>query len=220
MASLTLDCPHAHCRLSAVPFTVVASYRRIRVEEVVAFCICRRCDMPVSVVLVPGVVGVHANRLLGAEALADRDLLQASGWRVKEIFPHAVVKGAPEHTPPDIARLYRQARAAISRQEPETAKLLFRETIERAVRSLDPAVTGPLLERIDRFAEQGLIPPVIRAWAHELDLTDVSSQRVEKPGDPALAAMSEFAETLLLSAFTVAAKVAARRPAALPAAAE
>lgn len=180
---------------------------------VYAFVTCPTCGHPASLVLIQGAnVKATADWFMTGGTLANVDAVIASGWKVIASLPAYREKDAPEHTPDDIARLFKQAASAQSRQEFEAAGFLYGKTLEASIKKLAPDVIGTLSQRIDRLAEAAMLPEDVRKWAHEIRIirNDAVHETVEPPPEE-ITAMGEFAEAFLLFMFTMRRKYEERK---------
>ncbi|MCZ7658415.1 MAG: hypothetical protein M5U07_11420 [Xanthobacteraceae bacterium] len=209
MAILMTACPYPHCRANPVPLQVLWNYRQPARKNIVSCCMCPRCELPVSVILIPTADTSTAHEwFLKNEAYGNHDLLRMSRWLIQEVIPTPAIKGAPEHTPTDIAKLNRQARRCMERGENEAARILFGKVLDRSFAALDEDGSGSRVERIGRLVEAGRLPRSLQDCAQELRGLD--HDRLDLAPDE-LMTLAAFAETFLLSAFTVGRKLAAGR---------
>jgi hypothetical protein len=116
-----------------------------------------------------------------------------------------MIRYAPEHTPGEIARLYRQARASLRRNEPVAAELLLENVIADALTVIDDVAAGSRLDRIDALVQSERLSRHFAEWAREVDRDATRAAR----GALAMA-LGEFAEALLQALFTMPSRYAAR----------
>lgn len=88
---------------------------------------------------------------------------------------------APEHWPADVARYWLQAQRAKQGEEWDAAALMTRSALQLALRHHE-AAKGSLRSEIDDLASQGLIPPLMKEWAHALRLLGNDSAHPEPGG--------------------------------------
>jgi hypothetical protein len=178
-----------------------------------AFVVCPTCYLPAALGLFQGKSPkANADWFLTSDAKGSIDILVQSGWEVKTTFPEFREKEAPQHTPDDIARLYRQAASAQSRQENEAAGFLYGKTLEASIKRLAPSITGTLAQRIERLSQDGILSEDVRKWAHEIRI--VRNDAVHETDEPApqeIVAMAEFTEAFLLFVFTMRKKYEDRK---------
>lgn len=210
MAVISSKCPG--CGAEPMPL-VVQAYSKRDDSMVYAFVTCPTCKMPAALVLIAGNDRkATADWFLTGSSQGNVDAAVASGWKVITSFPTFQEKEAPQHTPADIARLFKQAASAQQRQENEAAGFLFGKTLEASIKKLAPEVTGTLAQRIDRLAEAGDISADVRKWAHEIRIirNDAVHETIEPPPEE-IAAIAEFTEAFLLFVFTMRRKYEDRK---------
>jgi hypothetical protein len=204
MSFVTIACPHERC--GANPATLeIRHMRALHEKRVVFFCTCPGCERPVSLLLKPGPNPTReADWFESYHARGRNDLITFSGWAVDEIVP-PMIRFAPEHTPGDIARLYRQARGSLRRNEPVAAELLLENVIADALTVIDGGAAGSRLDRIDALVQSERLPRQFADWAREVDRDATHAAR----GASAMA-LGEFTEALLQALFTTPSRFAAR----------
>jgi hypothetical protein len=180
---------------------------------VYAFVVCPTCHLPATLALGPGPdQRTVTNWFDTSSAYGDFDTSEESGWVVLTSFPPFEEESAPEHTPPGIARLYRQAAAANSRQEFETSGFLYGKILETSIKQLDPTITGTLAQRIDALSSKGVLSPEVTGWAHEIRIIrNDAVHEVEQIGAEDVSAIAEFTEAFLLVVYTMREKYKARQ---------
>jgi hypothetical protein len=210
MAVISSKCPG--CGAEPMPL-VVQTYSKRDDAMIYAFVVCPTCNLPAALVLTPGQHNrATATWFMSTSARGNVDAAVASGWDVRASFPTFQEKEAPQHTPGDIARLFKQATSAQRRQENEAAGFLFGKTLEASIKKLAPETTGTLAQRIDRLAETGDISADVRKWAHEIRIirNDAVHETIEPPPEE-IAAIAEFTEAFLLFVFTMRRKYEDRK---------
>jgi hypothetical protein len=180
---------------------------------VYAFVLCPTCRLPSALALSQGKSPTAtADWFLTADAKGSIDILVKTGWEVATTFPEFREKEAPQHTPDDIARLYKQAASAQSRQENDAAGFLYGKTLEVAIKRLAPSTTGTLAQRIDRLSQDGIISEDVRKWAHEIRLVrNDAVHEINEPVTDEITAMAEFTEAFLMFVFTMRKKYEDRK---------
>jgi len=88
-------------------------------------------------------------------------------WRIGEFK-------IPEAWPKEVSRFWQQAKRASARGDLDAAAVMARSAMQAALRASD-ASGKTLRHEIDNLAEKGLLPPVMKEWAHELRLLGNSS---------------------------------------------
>lgn len=89
----------------------------------------------------------------------------------------------PENWPDNVGRFWQQGRRALARNDLDAATLMTRSALQAALRAKD-ADGGTLQKEIDNLASTGLLPPLMKDWAHALRLLGNSSAH-PKPDEPA-----------------------------------
>jgi Domain of unknown function (DUF4145) len=207
MSILTTVCPH--CTIDQ-PLSVKQVYV-CRDDDVAVFAVCPRCDKPVAAVIEPGPDRTATAEWFSAAWPENFDLLTYSNWEIRYLFPKLQQKQAPEHTPADIARIFKQACSAQSRGELEAAAILFGKTLEVAIKQLDPEAKGTLKQRIDQMAQKSKIPNDVVTWATEIRIVrNDAAHQLEEPNLQDVAEIQEFTEAFLMFVFTMPKKIATR----------
>jgi hypothetical protein len=180
---------------------------------VYAFVVCPTCHLPAALILTPnGNAKVIVRWFDTGPAYGDIDAIEASGWGVLISIPKFEEKSAPSHTPPDIARLYKQAASANSRQEFEAAGFLYGKVLESSIKQLDPTITGPLAKRIEILSQNGILSSDVTNWAHEIRIIrNDAVHEIEQPSAEDVLAVAEFTEAFLLVVYTMREKFKARQ---------
>jgi hypothetical protein len=207
---IATSCPHPPCGGARIFLDVWSNAIQAVRGNVVSFGLCPHCELPIAILLKPHEREVWtAKSFRSLEMRAAHDLEAASGWKAHQVFPAPPVKGAPELTPADIAKIYRQAHSLLRKDQCEAAVYLFAKVLEQSFSTLGVAA-GPLLQCIDAVADAGRIPRIIPEWAREVRLV------AEGPGISNIRkqdarAAAEFTEAFLLSAFSLQSKYEARQ---------
>jgi len=76
-------------------------------------------------------------------------------------------KRFPDHWPPEVGRYWVQAQRSIESGNWDAAALMARSALQLLLRH-ENAQGGSLVKEIDDLANKGLIPPVVKEWAHSL----------------------------------------------------
>src|SRR5215216_1201445 len=120
MSLLTTKCPH--CTADPRPLNVSDIERQPGTGMPIIFCVCPRCNMPISALLRSGGrATVTEDWFYTHGTQKNVDLLSATGWEIHAIFPQITDKGAPEHCPPEVDRIFRQAVSTHLRAEFDAA---------------------------------------------------------------------------------------------------
>jgi hypothetical protein len=73
----------------------------------------------------------------------------------------------PEHWPEDVGRNWLQARRSLEGQNWDAAALMARSAIQLIMR-YQKATGSSLKAQIDDLASNGILPPIMKDWAHEV----------------------------------------------------
>jgi hypothetical protein len=120
----------------------------------------------------------------------------------------------PEHWPKDVGRFWMQAHRSLADENWDAAAVMTRSALQAALR--DKGAAGDKLHReIDDLAANGLLPPIMKEWAHELrELGNDSAH--PKPGQPAVEPqdakdIARFLDLLLEYLYSLPHQIAAYR---------
>ncbi len=112
---------------------------------------------------------------------ATRDIhdFRAQPWPLR-------LESAPEHFPASVGRYWLQAKRNLRDKNADAAVVMARSAMQLALR--EHGATGAnLKQEIDSLADRGLLPPLMKDWAHTVRQIGNDSAHP----DPAAAAMSE-----------------------------
>ena len=73
----------------------------------------------------------------------------------------------PEHWPEDVGRYWMQARRSLEGKNWDAASLMARSAIQLVLRH-QKAKGANLKQEIDDLARQGILPPIMKEWSHEV----------------------------------------------------
>jgi hypothetical protein len=73
----------------------------------------------------------------------------------------------PEHWPADVGRFWVQACRSLEGQNWDAAALMARSAVQLITRYLEASGRN-LKEEIDNLADNGILPPIMRQWSHEV----------------------------------------------------
>lgn len=130
-----------------------------------------------------------------------------------ETFPKAIADDTPEYLPQEIQRHYLQACLCRRNKSHDIAPMAYRKVLELAVKALSTDIEAWKLEkRIDKMAEEHLITPALRDWAHEIRLDgNEGAHEAEEPTADSVSQIHFFTHAFLLYTFTLPAMIAERR---------
>ena len=133
-----------------------------------------------------------------------------SGFSVLRTYPDPPQVAVPSHLPEPVAKAFKEGNEVLN-TSPAAARAMFRRALELGLKSLCPEVEAWKLEkRIDKLADQHLITPAIRDWAHRLRLdgNDAVHGLLDPEREDARA-MQRLSYFVLIYVFTLPAQVAA-----------
>ena len=179
-------CPY--CRTSEVALTVTHSYNRPRSQppyETYALMSCGFC----------------ARAALGVFQGPDLGNLVNSRFLV-DIFPTLDVT-PPKHLPAQVESRYMEA-VKIMGGAPESAGMMFRKTLDVALKLIRPEDRGNLKQRIDKAAEVDAITKDLAKWAHRIRLDGNDAAHADNPiSSDDLKDLHRFTELVLLYLFSL-----------------
>ncbi len=196
MAQIAMDCPH--CKAQNAGFTGRGCYQM-------------GPDSPLAIVLLQCGICYHC-------VVAVTDLPTASHWIsgrgrapvMATSYPKPEALKAPPDTPPNVQRAFLSGLDNLSRPNgTNAAAIMFRNSIEIAVKSLPDAPTsGNLKERINGLSPD-LATPAMKAWAHHVRLeANEAAHEPEEFTKEDAKRLHVFAEMFLTYAFTLPAMLA------------
>ena len=199
---LALTCPH--CHVENTQFSSVSQVSK-RGGDVTVFFVCNACQNGVTALVRVNRSGMNPHEWPG-------DLKTSPNFSVAKLYPQSPEVLAPEHTPENIARFYKQAQDALRRKNFDSAGAMCRKTLDVATKSLDSTLKGDLKPRIDKLAETHKITPAMKEWAHVVRLDGNEAVHDEEPfGEEDAKQLASFTELFLLYAFTLPGMLAARQ---------
>lgn len=98
-------------------------------------------------------------------------------------LPLGKIKG-PEHWPQVVSRFWVQAQDNLKHENWDAARVMARSSLQAALRQQN--ASGPnLAAEINSLAEKGIIPPIMKEWAHSLRLDGNESAHPKDDEGPA-----------------------------------
>ena len=213
MPTIVLDCPH--CETESISFEFVGeSPWDKRPGELSrtwnTFWECYKCGKAV-------VAGLLRYPLIyRTPAHCNRDP-RDEGFFVHELSPPPPEQYVPEYLPEELSQGYREALDSLRRGNWVSAGMMFRILLERSTTQLEPEGVNfkgmGLVARINALAEQHIITPAMKDWAHIIRLDgNVAAHEGREAFEEKMATqMKDFAELFLVYAFTLPARVAIYR---------
>ncbi|NIH74432.1 hypothetical protein FHV99_001639 [Ochrobactrum sp. P20RRXII] len=190
MAILTADCPHGACntkRSGMVIFGVKVFPKEQRSEsgkdyttslykwQVCAAAQCQVCNRPVSSILrAPIQKKEHDYNSFCKEvetALLSHGSAENMGYRVVEMWPIPSPAPIPQHLPAEVEKAFKGAERNFFMEDGEdAAAMLYRRSLDIAIRIKYPEMKGLLAPRIAELTKKGLLPPQMKEWADHIRL--------------------------------------------------
>ena len=170
--------------------------------------VCRKCRQ--------GVVARLRGAQTGPKPSACHGDPTEEGFKVLAVHPNPKRHVVPEHLPQEIATDYKEAADSLRRQNLTSAGMMFRKVLQRATTALaataEPQVTVRGLKlhaRIDKLADQHLITPAMREWAHQVrdDGKEANHGEDEVFEQSDAEQIQAFTELFLIYAFTLPERV-------------
>jgi hypothetical protein len=212
MAIIDLTCPH--CHIENVMFSSVGETRLDMAGSIHMFSLflsCQNCKK--GVVATVGISGQNEIHRTHGNIRDFKHRLE-----LKEVYPAPLTVDAPEHTPPNIANFFRQAKTAFRASSAsknlgfDAAATMARKSIETACKHIDPDSKGSLYDRIESLAEQDFITPDMKDWAHEIrDIGNDGSHETEPLSKEDAEDVLNFTEMFLMYLFTLPGMLTSRR---------
>lgn len=132
-------------------------------------------------------------------SIQDMDYLE-----VMRVYPEPKPVEAPEHLPDNIRKFYLQSAEGLKRGDWDSCAMMARRVLEVACKTIDPGASGKLYNRIDDLANNHLITPDLKEWAHEIRMDGNDAAHEEEPVEKAFAAeLLAFTELFLTYTFTM-----------------
>lgn len=193
--------PCARCK-THIGFKLLGDYRLVD-DLWSTHWSCRRCDTCV-------VVTLEGSRTHGYSPCSCDGSLSSNGFVVVEQHPKPEPVKCPEHVPDRIAANFKEAVANVRAGAFTSAVMMFRKVLERATNALatNAEANGKSLFRcIDDLADQHLLTPAMREWAHVIrDSGNLAVHDTDSDEDTA-EQIHEFTELFLTYAFTLPVRV-------------
>lgn len=186
MTILKGTCPY--CHTTEVALTVTHRYNRPHVEgpyEAYALMSCGLCS----------------RAALGVFRGPDRGTL-ANPRFLAQVYPTLDV-APPPYLPEEVESRYNEA-VKIMGMAPESAGMMFRKTLDVALRCIRPDDKGNLKRRIDKAAEGDAITKDLAEWAHRIRLDGNDAAHEDTPiSTDEVKDLHRFTELVLLYLFSL-----------------
>lgn len=219
MATLVMDCPHCGTkRASMVTFgaTVYPASRGDNGRWPIALAAsCSTCSEPIISRAWP--TAQHSSQAgvqQSINALAGNFTdIGRSGFEVETVWPRPAEPLIPASIPGDIERAMLQAeRNYPTLGNEEAAAVMYRRSLELALKDKAPDLKGVLAARIKKMVASHDLTPAIGEWADEI--RSLGNEAAHDDGDvdrAELTMIRGFTDAVLRYLYTLPAEVAARR---------
>ena len=164
MSVLVMECPH--CGAGNTTFNAISEVLGEPHSQNIFRWIVLQC--PVCFGVVTANVEANANR--NGNPLHSIQGLLSSQCRIRATYPAPRPINIPMYLPENVAKAFKDGCECVKRQ-PTLACTGFRRALELGLKQLAPEIEAWKLEkRIDKLADQHLITPDIKEWAHQIRL--------------------------------------------------
>jgi hypothetical protein len=151
---------------------------------------------------------VNPNSLESFHALDERHT------EIMRTYPEPPRIDAPEHTPPPIAKAFRQGFGSLNRQEYEPCVMLMRKVLDLTIKEKNPESNGVLAKRLAQSFEKGLITSDMAEWAKVIKgFGNGAAHDADDIPEDVAREMTYFTEMLLMYLYTLPGMLDARRKA-------
>lgn len=177
--------------------------------------VCPRCVFPVSAVLGSNITFQHITHMAdhARNLLSSEHAIQDVGFFTVETWPKLEMPSIPSHLPQPIRRALLQAEHNYPVEgNEEAAGLMYRRTLELALKEKFPALTGSLAKRISKLVSDTILPEAMGDWADEI--RDLGNEAAHDSGEidrNQLQMVRGFTDATLQYLYTLPAEVEARR---------
>lgn len=135
------------------------------------------------------------------------------GYEFSDVWPTSPEPEIPAHVPPSVEKAMLQAERnfPIVGNE-EAAALMYRRSLELALKDLHPKSEGTLAGRIRKLVSSGDLPKAMGDWANEIrELGNDAAHDATEVSRAELTTIRGFADATLRYLYSLPAEVAARR---------
>lgn len=164
---------------------------------------CSACRL--GVIFELGLIEQTADAIL-KDLIGDQETLRMV---MKRQWPKEQQNASPADVPASVLRYFEQAAASLKAGHFDAAGVMFRKTLEVATREKAPTQSAkPLIKRIDKLADEGLITSDMREWAHQIRLGGNEAAHEDEPLEEGEAdRLYRFTDAFLRYAYTLPAMV-------------
>jgi len=192
--TFTTTCPH--CLSEQMAFSLQNSYSRPNSEFHFMTFSCNGCFGPI-VLEVRQTSQVPPQNISGS-------LNQSPYARVIKTLPEIEESQAPINTPDRVARSFLEALDNQRRGNLTSAAMMFRRTLEQAIKAVDASLTGSLFRKIEKLKDMQLLTPAMSEWAHAIRLDgNEGAHGDDEIAQDVVEDLHGFTELFLLYQFTL-----------------
>lgn len=176
---------------------------------------CQRCGNPVVAQLLT-MRAEQTQREASVDALSlmtkTGDVVQ-SAFQVERVWPTPTATSIPSSLPAEVERAFTQAERTYQMDNcEEPAALMYRRSLELALKALHPTITGTLAARIKKLVDQHDLPKPMGEWlTHVRLIGNDGAHEAEGVLRNDLDDARAFADTALRYLFTLPAQIKARQ---------
>lgn len=177
--------------------------------------VCPRCSKPIAFILGPaGSVASGSNFDAECGHFSNHNAsLEDYELAILNVWPEPPKPSIPDHVPPAVERAMLQAeRNYPMAGNEEAAGMMYRRTLELALKDKFPALTGSLASRIKKLVQDKTLPETMGDWADEI--RDLGNDAAHDPGEvdrDQLRLIRGFTDATLRYLYTLPAEIEARR---------
>lgn len=232
MAILTADCPHPACntkRSGMVIFGVQVhpkeqkqhvgrdQFQYLFKWPICVAAMCQVCNSPISSIVTAPIENREGDYETFCQTAKNKLLGQGSidnlGYKVMKIWPEHVESPIPNHLSHEVEKAFKGAERNFQMEDGEdAAAMLYRRSIDIAIRIKHPEIKGLLAPRIASLVDKGLLPPQMKQWADQIRLIgNEGAHEPEGVSKEDLEPMRYFTEAFLRYFITIPFQVALHR---------
>jgi len=139
--------------------------------------------------------------------------LAAGGLSIALVQPPSHREAVPPHLSEAVAKAFKSAERNFSTEDGEdAAAMLYRRSIDVAIREKHPEIKGNLAPRIEKLVTLGLLPPSMKDWSDQIRLIgNDGAHEPEGVTREELVPMRGFTEAFLRYFISIPFEVALRR---------
>ncbi len=203
MSGTNLSCPH--CGTERAYFELVTQLKSPTISR--TWHVPAMCEVCKDLILIS--LQDFENRGLDPIAAAKGGQLQTV-FRLTRVLPKQEEPRIAKAIPGNVEKPLLEAERAFTAGLYSAAGSCYRKAIERALKSIDPTLSGMLNKRIRKLEDEGLIPPSMVELLDQVRLFGNSAMHEDDidPSKEDCSAAREFCHLFLTYSFTLPAKIA------------